>query len=239
MRSRFNVQQYSSLNHNKVLLMVSLSAFNKGGVGKTTLAVHVAGLLAAEKWRVLLIDCVDQYDSFYFFCRQEPKPGSKNASLPQRAKDNEQLTLIWNPGKNPLRDIININHYDYIILDINSPNEDTVKTIVENHPDIILLPINDQALALDRLEDTLSIVAAIEQKAGYQSRVRIVPFGATKTEIKNRLSQIMTQPRNLEMTKRVNKHPKEFSEALREGKFVWNYTGCDYILEILQSAVSI
>ena len=38
---------------------------------------------------------------------------------------------------------------------------------------------------------------------------------------------------------RVKKHPKEFSDALREGEFVWNYVGCRYILEILQNATSI
>jgi Mrp family chromosome partitioning ATPase len=56
----------------KRTIVIILSAFNKGGVGKTTLAVHVAGLLA-EQGRVLLVDCVDQYDAFYFYCHQEPK----------------------------------------------------------------------------------------------------------------------------------------------------------------------
>jgi chromosome partitioning protein len=205
------------------------------GVGKTTLAVHVAGLLA-QKWRVLLIDCVDQYDAFY--CREEPKPGTKSASLPQRAKDNERLTVIWEPNQSSITRLVDLDDYDHIILDINSPNEDTVRAIVENEPDIILLPINDQALALERLEDTLSIVTAMEKNAGYQSQVKIVPLGATKAEIKNRLNQITAQPKNLEMTQRIKKHPKEFSEALRKGELVWNYEGCDYIRELLQSAIT-
>ncbi len=49
------------------------------------------------------------------------------------------------------------------MLDINSPNQDTVKTIVDNEPDIILLPINNQALAIDKLSDTLAIIAAMQK----------------------------------------------------------------------------
>jgi len=218
--------------------MIILSAFNKGGVGKTTLAVHVAGLLA-QKWRVLLIDCVDQYDAFYFFCREEPKPGTKSAALPQRAKNNERITVIWEPSKRSITRLVDLDDYDHIILDINSPNEDTVTAIVENEPDIILLPINDQALALDRLEDTLSVVAAMEKNTGYQSQVKIIPLGATKAEIKNRLNKITTQPKNLQITQRIKKHPKEFLEALRNGELVWNYEGCDYIREILSSAINV
>jgi len=99
------------------------------------------------------------------------------------------------------------------------------------------LPVNGQALALERLNDTLSIVASMEEKAGYESRTRIVPLGTTKKEITNRLAEIQLQPQNLEITQRINKHPKEFSDALQTGQLVWNYAGCDYIREILQSAI--
>jgi chromosome partitioning protein len=170
--------------------MIILSAFNKGGVGKTTLAVHVAGLLA-EDGRVLLVDCVDQYDAFSFYCRQEPK----NELVAQRAKNNEGLNVIWNLEQTRITRLVEPSEYKHIILDINSPNEDTVKAIVENEPDIILLPINDQALALDKLGDTLAIVAAM-QKTNYHSQVRIVPLSATKTRIEECLAQIAVKPIN-------------------------------------------
>ncbi|MEK8016754.1 MAG: ParA family protein [Candidatus Parabeggiatoa sp.] len=211
--------------------MIILSAFNKGGVGKTTLAVHVAGLLA-ETGRVLLVDCVDQYDAFAFYCRQEPK----NVLDSQRAKENERLTVIWNPDQTRITRLVEPSEYEHIVLDINSPNEDTVKVIVENEPDIILLPINDQALALDKLADTLAIVAAM-QKTNYHSKVRIVPLGATKARIEECLAQIAVKPTNLQMTKRIKKHRKEFPDALQTGKFVWHYNDCEYIRDILQETI--
>jgi len=212
--------------------MIILSAFNKGGVGKTTLAVHVAGLLA-ETGRVLLVDCVDQYDAFSFYCRQVPKKELE----PQRAKEHERLIVVWNPGQERITKLVELDTYEHIVLDINSPNKDTVKGIVENEPDIILLPINDQALAIDKLGDTLGIVAAM-QKINYHSKVKIVPLGATKTRIEECLAQIAVKPKNLQMTRRINKHPKEFSDALRTGQFVWNYKGCAYIRSILQNTIN-
>ncbi|EDN68563.1 ParA family chromosome partitioning protein [Beggiatoa sp. PS] len=213
--------------------MIILSAFNKGGVGKTTLAVHVAGLLA-EQGRVLLIDCVDQYDAFSFYCHQVPK----NVLEPQRAEEHEQLTVIWNPEQKRITRLVEVNEYEHIVLDINSPNQDTVKAILENEPDMILLPINDQALALDKLSDTLAIVATM-QKTNYQSKVRIVPLGATKARIEECLTQIaVDKPEDLQMTKRIKKHPKEFPDALRTGQFVWNYEGCEYIRDILQETIN-
>jgi hypothetical protein len=112
-----------------------------------------------------------------------------------------------------------------------------VTGIVENEPDIILLPINDQALALDKLGDTLAIVAAM-QKTNYHSQVKIVPLGATKARIEDCLAQIAIKPENLEMTRRINKHPKEFTDALQAGQFVWNYDGCMYIRSILQNTIN-
>lgn len=213
--------------------MIILTAFNKGGIGKTTLAVHVTGVLA-EHGRVLLIDGVDQCDSFYFFCRQLPQ----QELVPQRAKANSQVTAIWNPGKSPLRRLVDFNEYDSIVLDINSPKEDTVQAIAGSQPDLILLPINDQALAMRQLEDTLAVVAAMEEQAGYQCRVRIVPLGVTKTNIYEHLSSFTTKPQNLGVTQRINKHPQEFSKSLQQGEYVWNYLGCEYIRDILQNVVT-
>ena len=211
--------------------MIILSAFNKGGVGKTTLAVHIAGLLA-EQGRVLLVDCVDQYDAFSFYCHQVPKKDLES----QRAIKQERLIVVWNPDQKRISKLVELDTYEHVVLDINSPNQDTVKGIIENEPDIILLPINDQALALDKLSDTLAIVAAM-QKTNYHSKVRIVPLGATKARIKENLMQIAIKPEDLQMSKRIKRHPQEFSEALRTGQFVWNYEGCEYIRDILQETI--
>ena len=144
--------------------------------------------------------------------------------------------MVWNPDRTRITRLVEPSESEHIVLDINSPNEDTVKVIVENEPDIILLPINEPALALDKLGDTLAIVAAM-QKTNYQNKVRIVPLGATKARIEECLAQIAVQPTNLQMTKRVKKHLKEFPDALQTGQFVWKYDGCEYIRDILQETI--
>ena len=51
-------------------MKVILCTHNSGGVGKTTLAVHLAGVLS-KKGDVLLIDCDDQADSWKFYVGAE------------------------------------------------------------------------------------------------------------------------------------------------------------------------
>lgn len=52
-------------------MKVILCTHNSGGVGKTTLAVHLAGVLS-KRGDVLLIDCNDQADSWKFYVSEEP-----------------------------------------------------------------------------------------------------------------------------------------------------------------------
>ena len=207
--------------------MIIVSAFNKGGVGKTTLAVHLAGILSSSLDRTLLIDCVDQHDAWDFFLRQSPMAENEVVYVCDR------LSIIWNPDKRPLRQMVDLGEYDHTILDINSPNEDTVQTIADNHPNLVLLPINDQALGLQNLKKTLAVIAAMEQKAGYLQRNVIVPLGVYKHTIEKRLLEIEIKPDNLEVASRIRKHPAEFSKALETGHFVWEFPQCADVKEQL------
>jgi len=67
------------------------------------------------------------------------------------------------------------------ILDINSPNEDTIPTIADNHLNLVLLSIKDRTLGLQNLKKTLAVIAAMEQKAGYLQRNVLVPLGIYKS----------------------------------------------------------
>lgn len=209
--------------------MIIASTFNKGGVGKTTLAVHVIGVLNQKPTaRNLLVDCVDQADAFKFFSRERP------TSAPQFKQISDNLAVIFNPDRLPLARLISLDEYDNIVIDINSPAEETVQIIADNFPDRVLMPINDQALGMDALQTTLEVIVGMELRAGYKIKSLIVPLGVAPDVITERLSSLDHLPAQLTLSAPIGNHRAEFSNALTNGKFVWEIdSNLSYVSEVL------
>lgn len=116
--------------------MMILCTHHSGGVGKTTLAVHIAGCLYLKrKDQILLMDCDSQADAWRFCTGRDPE------SEKELYEANSCLAVQWNPGRARIKRA-ELEDYDHIVLDIDSPLENTVQTITQNHPDLILAPIN-------------------------------------------------------------------------------------------------
>ncbi|ENX3945586.1 ParA family protein [Photobacterium damselae] len=216
-------------------MKVILSTFNKGGVGKTTLAVHLAGALAEDPFqRVLLVDCVDQYDSVSFLSGTSPdrKLKTLNTKYPN-------VSVVWNPERESLKKVIGQGQYDSVILDLNSPAKDTVKAIVNAQPTGVFLPINRQALALGRLKDTLALIAAMADYTGYIIPVVIVPLGSDLMSVESALKDCRDciGSMSVNISRPVAFDPIHFENALINGKFVWEYQGCEYVKPLLQDAL--
>ena len=150
--------------------MIILCTHNDGGVGKTTLAVHIAGVLLNRQDSTLLVDCDDQADFWQFYIDRNP----------EKSKDWEWLensTVMYNGRREAIPKELPKGQYDHIVLDINSPLKNTVQTIVGNDPDLILVPVNksQRIKALRNLPRTLKVIAQLETKAGYAPQVVIVP----------------------------------------------------------------
>ncbi len=112
--------------------MIILCTHNDGGVGKTTLAVHSAGVLISQLDRTLLIDCDDQADSWQFYTGREP---SKLNDID--IEDNR--TVISNKNRASIKKLAKPQQYDHVVLDIDSPLQNTVQVIIGNDPDLIPL----------------------------------------------------------------------------------------------------
>ena len=146
--------------------MIILCTHNDGGVGKTTLAIHAIGALQFQLGRILLIDCDDQADSWQFY----------SDGIPKKLKDvliKDDISLIWNKDRESIKRLTKPEQYDHIVLDVDSPLQNTVKLIVDNEPDVVLVPVNksQEIKALRNLPRTLSVIAQLEAKTGIALRV--------------------------------------------------------------------
>lgn len=208
--------------------MVVLSAFNKGGVGKTTLAVHAAGVMRGRAIRILVIDCVDQADSFRFFAGHDP------VRHMQLLEAREGISVVYNPRRRELRNFVGLEEFDHIILDVNSPAADTVQVIIGSDPDKVLLPINDQALAFSNLQTTLAVLSEMERKMGYALFCAVVPLGVTLASVAQQISQLEEKPSRLLVSRPIRKHRSAFEIALTTGQYVWDVDdSCSYVETIL------
>lgn len=148
--------------------MIILYTHNDEGVGKTTLAVHIAGVLLNKGDSVLLVDCDDRADFWQFFTDR----------LPSRSQDTflvENSTVIWNKKRDSIKKQADLNTYDHVVLDIDSPLQNTVQVILGDDPDIILVPINksQKVKALRNLPRTLNVISQLESKTDSNPQVII------------------------------------------------------------------
>lgn len=115
--------------------MKVLCTHNNGGVGKTTLAVHIAGLLLEQGSDVLMIDCDEQADFWQFFAR---------GKQPEKNKDYHRLgdsIVVWNKKRESVKDIAKPEEYNHVVLDIDTPLAHTVQVIIGSQPDLVLVTL--------------------------------------------------------------------------------------------------
>ena len=217
-------------------MSIILCTQHKGGAGKTTLAVHLAGILATKINRILLIDCDTQRNAWFFYFRSKAMTPLEleNYSDPDRAS----LSIIWNPDREPISGIADPQTYDHIILDMSTPLPETVKIIVDNNPNRIFIPVSKHPWSLEGLDDTLPVISQLEKKAGFTPKVLIVPLGSHKQIINEKITSISKLPNHWSVAKRMKDINKEVDQALSEGRFIWEYPGLESLKTYFCSLIS-
>ncbi|KPQ31702.1 MAG: CobQ/CobB/MinD/ParA nucleotide binding domain [Phormidium sp. OSCR] len=204
--------------------MKILCTHNDGGVGKTTLAVHAAGLLLEQGSNVLMIDCDDQADFWQFFTR---------GKQPGKNKDYHRLgdsTIVWDKKRESIRNTANPEGYAHVVLDIDSPLVNTVKAIIGGQPDLVLVPINtsQEIKALRNLPRTLKVFSNLAKNTGVNPRVVVVPLGVSGDSVKNVVDQIASEnkPTNCRTAPALPNLQQKMQEAIyRDYRCIWSYEG--------------
>jgi chromosome partitioning protein len=215
--------------------MIILCTHNDGGVGKTSLAVHIAGVLQLELGRILLIDCDDQADSWQFYAD----------GVPKKLKDvfvKDDISLIWNKNRESLKRLVKPEQYDHIVLDVDSPLQNTVKLIVDNQPDLVLVPVNksQEIKALRNLPRTLSVIAQLENKTGTFPRTIVVPLGIPPDGIQKAMAGIAEKPSQCLVAPSMPDLQQQMQAAIYKDKqYIWDYAGYEDLQSYFRTLLSL
>ena len=220
---------------------IILCSYNKGGVGKTTLAVHITGILLEQKQgRILLVDCDARPDSWRFYMKRRPSDSE------DFIKVNSRLSVFWNQPRNKEAKFQRIQKaqllaYDYMVIDSDNPPEDTVIMINNHLPDLILIPLNkSQRHSLEDIPDFLELIETVNAitnlnpSIAYYPQVKIVPLGVSQEIIKRSLSK-----ENCEIAPAMRDVQDEMVEALGEKNYIWDYSSCEDLREYFISLLEI
>jgi chromosome partitioning protein len=218
-------------------MKVVLCTHHKGGVGKTELAVHVAGIFRQQFGKTLLIDCDSQADSwkFYFGAESSPPEGLRTAC-------DDRLAVIWQPEKQRVGTRAALSReFEYIVIDVESALADTVQTLIQSQPDLVLVPVDNQHDALVNLKNPLAVIATLEQLTDAKIITRIVPMGvdhARVQAIRERIQSLADLPKNWQLWRRIP-HVKKANLARKRRKYIWNYAGCEDLEAYYQKLVEL
>lgn len=137
-------------------MIITVTSF-KGGVGKTTTAIHLACFLQEQYGKVMLIDGDPNRSCLAW---------SKRGSLPFQVVDEKAATR-------------HVKNYEHIVIDTAArPEKEEIQALVEGC-DILLLPTTPDAMSIDALSLTVSTLKSFEA-SNYRVLLTIIPPKPTR-----------------------------------------------------------
>lgn len=125
-----------------------------------------------------------------------------------------------------------------MVIDVDSPPEDTIAMISNNHPDIIFVPLNkSQEPSLEELPIFLDTAADVERRANrepdldYSPEFIVVPLGLSENDTQVEVDQAEDKPKNCKVASAMENLQNEANEARKLRKYIWEYPGCENTYE--------
>jgi chromosome partitioning protein len=123
----------------------------KGGVGKTTSAMHIAAVAQAARMKPVLLDCDSESSAHRWAARAGTDLGF-DVHLANRDKIAAQLRDLEKPDRT-------------VIVD-TPPNNREIIARVGQMANVVIVPLNPTGLDVDRLQPTLELLADLEAARG-------------------------------------------------------------------------
>ncbi|GJD18096.1 hypothetical protein RIVM261_030520 [Rivularia sp. IAM M-261] len=194
--------------------MKVLCVHHKGGVGKTTTAIHVTGVLLENASRVLLIDGDSQADSFRFF--------SEGSVVSERDNRNPSR-LAGTLGK-----LANDKLFEHTVIDIATdlPNISTI--LFEIQPDLVLVGVKrDDIGSFVHLNDMLLAVEQARPIVNSSLRLKVVPIGVKESDFKEYINSRFL---DYEVLEPVDWLPVQAGKAIFINyEYLWSEPGYEHL----------
>src|SRR5580704_3287403 len=188
-----------------VRLMIIVVANSKGGVGKSTLAVHLAAWLHEQGHTVTLADCDTQHSSSEWL--KDAMPDIKTVRL---ADPDEILDRLPALGQQS----------DYVVADGPGSNTETSRALLLR-ADLALVPCKASMLEVRALAQATNVLRQAQDIRGGQPRAVIVLSMVGKTY---RLTQDMkdaAEALELPLAKTAVTLKQIYADAPGQGAVVW------------------
>lgn len=219
--------------------MKILCVHHKGGVGKTTTAIHVTGALIGSGFRVLLIDGDSQADSFSFFSEgAAPEPGG------QRLVTQEgRLTVVSErDDKNPTRLAKSIGKladdkaFQHVVIDIATDLPNISNVLFEVKPDMVLLGVKkDDIGSFVHLNDMLSALHQARPIIGSPLQIKVIPIGVQQSEFQPYVNKPFD---DCEVLQPVDWLPMEAGRSVFiEYDYLWSQPDCKHLWNYYKQVV--
>lgn len=192
-----------------------LSYHHKGGVGKSTTAVHVALRLLGSGRRVLVVDGDSQAHSCAFLgvdpAAAEDAPVAVPAAGALHVVHAEHKKIRQQPKRVGADDVV---------MDL-SANLEQVGTVARTlEPEVVLICVKPNTGAL---RDLQKVVATFVRET--DADVRVVPIGVPEAEIRAALAGLPDAAYTVMPP--VSYVPDEAERSFAEHRPVWTFEGCE------------
>lgn len=226
--------------------MKILCVHHKGGVGKTTAAIHVTGVLIGRGERVLLIDADSQADSYRFFSEGSMPPEGEDRLETQE----EMLTVVskqFSFGETRgrarqratgLSRLVREREHEHVVVDIATDLPHIAEVLFEVQPDLVLIGVKrDDVGSFVHLNDMLTAVEQAAPTLGEMPAVKVVPIGVEPDTYE---AYVESNHEDYEALAAVDWRPDEAGNAVYvDYQYVWEYPGCSHLFDYYRNLLPV